>query len=126
VDGEVPGERVFPSFEEFSEMVYGSEWYVPDGQIIAADGDRWVGMSAVGYFPEADSMRVMITGVESAYRGRKIGMVLKLLTHRCARQRGVNYLYTGNDSHNAPMLAVNEKLGYMKLRGTYYLTKLLG
>lgn len=125
VDSEVPGERVFPSFEEFSEMVYGAEWYVPDGQIIAADGDRWVGMSAVGYFPEADSMRVMITGVESAYRGRKIGMALKLLTHRCARQRGVKHLYTGNDSHNAPMLAVNEKLGYTKLRGTYYLTKLL-
>jgi RimJ/RimL family protein N-acetyltransferase len=125
VDGEIPGERVFPSFEEFSEMVYGSEWYVPDGQIIAADGDRWVGMSAVGYFPQTESMRVMITGVESAYRGRKIGMALKLLTHRCARQRGVKHLYTGNDSHNAPMLAVNEKLGYTKLRGTYYLTKLL-
>lgn len=126
IDGEIPGERVFPSFEEFSEMVFGSEWYVPDGQIIAADADRWVGMSAVGYFPDTESMRVMITGVESAYRGRKIGMALKLLTHRCARRRGVKHLYTGNDSHNAPMLAINQKLGYTKLRGTYYLMKMLG
>ena len=125
VDSEVPGERVFPSFEEFSDNVFRSEWYVPDGQIIAADGERWVGMSAVGYFPETGSMRVMITGVDSAYRGRKIGLALKLLTHRCARRYGVKHLYTGNDSHNAPMLSLNERLGYTRLRGTYYLKKTL-
>jgi len=125
VDSEVPGERVFPSFEEFSESVFRSPWYVPEGQIIAAYADRWVGMSAVGYFPETDAMYVMITGVDSEYRGRKIGLALKLLTHRCARRIGVKHLYTGNDTHNAPMLAINEKLGYERLRGTYYLTRML-
>jgi RimJ/RimL family protein N-acetyltransferase len=125
VDSEVPGERLFPSFEEFSKMVYQSEWYRADGQIIAADGDRWVGMSAVGHFPEHDNMEVMITGVDSAYRGRKIGMALKVLTHRCAKRYGVKYIVTGNDTHNAPMLAINEKLGYKRMRGTYHLQKIL-
>lgn len=125
VDSEIPGERLFPSFEEFSEMVFHADWYRADGQIIAADGDRWVGMSAVGHFPEKSLMEVMITGVDSAYRGRKIGMALKILTHRCAQHYGVQHLDTGNDSHNAPMLAINQKLGYKKLRGTYYLQKQL-
>jgi GNAT superfamily N-acetyltransferase len=121
IDGEIPGERVFPSFEEFSEIVFASEWYVPEGQIVAADGDRWVGMSAVGYFPEKDMMRVMVTGVDDTYRGRGIGLALKLLTHRVAKRYGVRHLVTGNAAHNAPMLAINTKLGYEKMRGTYYL-----
>lgn len=123
VDGEIPGERVFPSFEEFSDIVFASEWYVPDGQIIAADGDRWVGMSAVGHFPGKDLMQVMVTGVDNDYRGRGIGLALKLLTHRVAKQYGVKHLVTGNASHNAPMLAINTKLGYKKMRGTYYLQR---
>ncbi|HYP40978.1 MAG TPA: GNAT family N-acetyltransferase [Chloroflexia bacterium] len=126
IDGEVPGERLFPSLAEFSELVFASGWYVPDGQIIAADGDRWVGMSAVGYFPDKDLMRVMVTGVDSDYRGRGIGLALKLLTHRVAKQYRVKHLVTGNASHNAPMLAINTKLGYTKLRGTYHLLKALG
>jgi RimJ/RimL family protein N-acetyltransferase len=125
IDGEIPGERVFPSLEEFSEIVFASEWYVPEGQIIAADGDRWVGMSAVGYFPDKDLMRVMVTGVDDNYRGRGIGLALKLLTHRVAKEYGVKHLVTGNAAHNAPMLAINTKLGYEKMRGTYYLQRTL-
>jgi GNAT superfamily N-acetyltransferase len=125
IDGEIPGERVFPSFEEFSDIVFASEWYVPEGQIIASDGDRWVGMSAVGYFPEKDYMQVMVTGVDDNYRGRGIGLALKLLTHRVAKRYGVKHLITGNAAHNAPMLAINTKLGYKKMRGTYYLQRVL-
>jgi RimJ/RimL family protein N-acetyltransferase len=125
VDAEVPGERVFPSFEEFSKSVFQSEWYVPEGQIIAADGDRWIGMCAVGYFPHLEAMHVMMLGVDSAYRGRKIGLALKLLSHRVAKALGVKYLDTGNAAQNAPILAINRKLGYKKQRGTYQMQKQL-
>ncbi|MDQ3706254.1 MAG: GNAT family N-acetyltransferase [Chloroflexota bacterium] len=125
MDAETPGERVFPSFEEFSQIVYQSEWYVPEGQIIAADGDRWIGMCAVGYFPRTESMHVMILGVDNAYRGRKIGLALKLLSHRVAKALGVKHLKTGNASQNTPILAMNQKLGYKKMRGTYQMQKQL-
>ena len=125
VDAEIPGERVFPSFEEFSQSVFQSEWYVPEGQIIAADGDRWIGMCAVGYFPQTESIHVMMLGVDSAYRGRKIGLALKLLSHRVAKALGVKHLKTGNAAQNAPILAMNRKLGYQKMRGTYQMQKQL-
>ncbi|HEX8229450.1 MAG TPA: GNAT family N-acetyltransferase [Chloroflexia bacterium] len=125
VDAEIPGERVFPSFEEFSQIVFQSEWYVPEGQIVAADGDHWIGMCAVGYFPQTESMHVMMLGVNSAYRGRKIGLALKLLSHRVAKALGVKHLKTGNASQNAPILAMNRKLGYKKMRGTYQMQKQL-
>lgn len=125
IDADIPGERAFPSFEELSHIVFDSEWYRPDGQIIAADGDRWVGMTAVGHFPAEDAMHVMITGVDKEYRGRKIGVALKVLSHRCAKRYGARYVVTGNDTHNAPMLAINERLGYKRMRGTFYLQKVL-
>jgi ribosomal protein S18 acetylase RimI-like enzyme len=124
VDSRIPGERLFPSFEEFSSMVFKSDWYMPDAQVIAADGDRWIGMTAGGVFAP-DTMTMTMTGLHEEYGGRGIGTALKLLLVRQARKRGVRYMLAGNDSHNVPMLRVNEKLGFKKMRGTYYVQKLI-
>jgi GNAT superfamily N-acetyltransferase len=111
----------WPSFEEFCTLLFGAPWYRPDGQIIAADGDQWVGMASVGYIAEANAMDNMFTGVERAYRGRKIGLALKLLAIGCARKYGATAMRTSNDSENAPMLAINQKLGYHPHAGRYRL-----
>ena len=54
-----------------------------------------------------------------AWRGRGIALALKLLAIRAARRYGARYLRTNNDSENAPMLAVNRKLGYQPAPGYY-------
>jgi GNAT superfamily N-acetyltransferase len=54
----------------------------------------------------------MITGVDRPYRGRGLALALKLRTIRLARRYGAAYIRTHNDSENAPMLALNRKLGY--------------
>lgn len=110
-----------PPFEEFRKWVFTTEHYRPDGQIIAADGDRWVGMAALGHYRELDSAVNMMTGVERDYRGRKIALALKLLANRTARRWGVKSILTNNDSQNAPMLAINRKLGYQPDPGKYIL-----
>ena len=66
-----------------------------------------------------------ITGVLPAYRGRKIAQALKLIAIRYAKARGANYIRTDNDSENAPMLAINRKLGYKSQTGVYLLYKQL-
>jgi RimJ/RimL family protein N-acetyltransferase len=115
----------FPSFEEFNELFNTSSWFRPAGQIIAADGDKYIGLAAVAYFAETNSMGNNITGVLPGYRGRKIAQALKLLTIRYAKACGAASIRTSNDSENAPMLAINRKLGYKPLPGNYLLHKQL-
>ena len=121
---DVPGrEGDFMPFEQFRKTVCSASWYRPDGQIVAAAGDTWVGMAAVGYFANTNSMYNMFTGVDPAWRGRGIALALKLLAIDCARRYGADYITTNNDSENAPMLAVNRKLGYQPEPGFYQMLR---
>jgi len=119
---DIPGrEQTFAPFEQFQKNIFEASWYRAEGQIVAADGERWIGMTAAGYFPSTNSMYNMMTGVEPMYRGRGIALALKLLVIRWAKAYGVSYLRTNNDSENAPMLAVNRTLGYQPQPGKYLL-----
>jgi GNAT superfamily N-acetyltransferase len=42
----------FMAFEDFLRWICGAEWYRPEGQLIAAEGDRWVGLAAVHLLPD--------------------------------------------------------------------------
>lgn len=55
------------------------------------------------------------------YRGRGLAQALKLQTVLLARRAGMRTIRTNNDSLNAPMLAVNRKLGYRPEPGYYEL-----
>ena len=123
---DIPGfDGEFAPVEDFTRSVFQASWYRPEGQIVALDGEDMIGLAAVGYFPETNSMYNMFTGVVPAYRGRHIALALKLLSLRLARQYGVDYIRTNNDADNAPMLAVNHKLGYQPVPGLYYMTRTL-
>jgi GNAT superfamily N-acetyltransferase len=63
----------------------------------------------------------MTTGVERDFRGHGLATALEVLAIRCARRYGAAYLRTNNHSENAPMLAVNRKLGYLPEPGKYLL-----
>ncbi|HLV97811.1 MAG TPA: GNAT family N-acetyltransferase [Ktedonobacterales bacterium] len=119
INRDTPGYQSWLTFEAFQTQICGASWFRPDGQIVAADGENWIGMAAVGFFANTQSMYNMFTGVDRAYRGRGIALALKLLTIRCARAYNARYVRTHNDSENAPMLAVNRKLGYRPEPGLY-------
>jgi GNAT superfamily N-acetyltransferase len=76
--------------------------------------------------PETQRAYNATTGVIRAYRGRKIAQALKALAACYARQHGAREIGTDNDSLNAPMLAVNRKLGYQPQSGKYLLVSWLG
>ena len=123
---DIPGrDPTFSRFEDFQKHVFGASWFRPEGQILAADRDRWIGLTAIGYFAQTNSTYNMFTGVERDYRGRKIALALKLLATRFARELSAVYVRTNNDSENAPILAINQKLGYKPAPGYFKCVKVL-
>jgi GNAT superfamily N-acetyltransferase len=52
------------------------------------------------------------TGTLPAYRGRGLALLAKRASLVEAAERGITKVYTGNDETNAPMLAINRRLGY--------------
>ena len=117
-----PGnDRTFPDFYAFSKNVFEASWFRADAQILAAHGDHWVGLSAIGIYPADNYAYNAFTGVLREYRGHGLAQALKLQTIRLARKEGMHYIRTHNDSKNAPMLAINRKLGYRPEPGIYRL-----
>lgn len=114
----------FMDFETWHSWVVKGVGTRPDGVIIAADGARLVGVTTSQDF--SDYVYTPHTSVERDYRGRQIALALKLLAIRRAKHRGVAYMRTGNDSENAPMVAINQRLGFVHLSGEYEVTKQIG
>lgn len=60
-----------------------------------------------------------LTAVLPKYRGRGLGKWLKasMLLYMHETYPAIEYIITGNADVNAPMLAINEKMGYRRYRG---------
>lgn len=108
-----------PDFVEWRKWYLKVDGYAPEQVIIAADGDRFVGVTNVLLNPQTSGMYHEYTGVSRAYRGRKIAFALKLKAIELAQKHQAAYIRTDNDSTNAPILSINRKLGYVPLRGSY-------
>jgi RimJ/RimL family protein N-acetyltransferase len=90
---------------------------------IALDGDGPVAMSYLRFPPVRGSVWTGYTCSDPEYRGRGIARAVKLQSLAQAAERGVPFVYTDNDSENAPMLHINEKLGYKACPGFVSLLK---
>lgn len=120
------GEHAWASFEDFQKSVCLSSWYQPAGQIVAIDtaNGTWAAMSAITRFEKADHAYNLFTGVDEAYRGRKLGQAVKVLALRHARRTlGTNLVRTHHNTKNLPMIAIDRKFGYTTLPGTWLMQK---
>ncbi|HYY75913.1 MAG TPA: GNAT family N-acetyltransferase, partial [Gaiellaceae bacterium] len=55
---------------------------------------------------------VEMTGTLREFRRRGLARLAKLATIRWAGENGITAIYTGNDTQNQPMLALNDDLGF--------------
>jgi len=113
----------YPPFDQWYDDLFGKDLIIPEGLIIAADGDRFVGCTIVQKTGDDGGLYTEYTGVLREYRCRQIALALKLLSVRFAKQYGAAYMTTKNNSTNGPMLAINDRLGYVKTSGRAWLLK---
>lgn len=82
---------------------------------IGAD-DRVVGYGSLILVPGSDHVAWHdMTAVRRAWRGQGLAAALKATTIAAAIEHGLTALETGNDVDNAPMRAINARLGYRPL-----------
>ncbi len=122
-DEDAPGGfEMTMSFEEFCDVYIKAKWFDAFGHIVAKVDDRYVALSAVGEMTPG-RFYTLNTGVRGDYRGRGLATLLKTKAIEYAKARGATKIRTHNHSENAPMLAINKKLGFEPEIGWYYMTK---
>ena len=113
---DIPTNDVHPEFPPYEEFVKGFSQteYDPDALIFAETGaGEWIGVTQFGFQEHTNVGWTFFTGVLPAYRGKGLAMALKLRAIDAAQARGCPLLTTENHEDNAPMRAINRKLGFV-------------
>ncbi|HLZ48657.1 MAG TPA: GNAT family N-acetyltransferase [Candidatus Limnocylindria bacterium] len=110
------------SFESFMQWM-SSPGLHADRLWVAREGSAIVGMSVLDYPPGVGNVWTDYTGTSRAVRGRGIARALKCETVTQAIELGVARVRTNNDGQNAPILHLNEEMGYTRIPGHIQLLK---
>lgn len=128
IQADMPREAEFTplSYEDWKTYSLKNPRLLPEGYILAKDGEEFVGMSDVHRNDsEPGVLNQDDTGVVREYRGRGIATALKLKVIEFGQKQGYRVIKTWNDSVNGAMLAVNTKLGFKRQVGWIMMEKIL-
>ncbi len=109
-----PEERTPITLEQFVKHVFDDPNFLPDACFVAVDGDEFVGMTELFKNTEQPDLYTGLTAVKRSHRRRNIALALKLRAIEYARAAGSPTIKTWNASNNRPMLAINERLGFVR------------
>lgn len=111
------------TYDEWRQWAVASKDYWPEGWLVALDeAGEWAGYTMMTRdHARPQHSHIFLTGVTQSYRGRGLGLALKVVAAQRAREFGIAEVTTMNHSANAPMLAINQRLGYVPLPGYYRL-----
>ena len=100
------------SFEEWRDEFWRSPLIDQDASLVAFVGDDLAALTMIRIDVPSGRAQNNVTGTRQAFRGRGLARLLKTHSLHRAAGLGATIAITDNDESNAPMLAVNTKLGY--------------
>jgi len=105
-------ESPYQPFAPWREFAFGTEGAWPEGWMVALAPDGcWAGFT-MAQLPGPAVAHIYMTGVAPGFRGQGLGMSLKAAAALHARGAGIARMTTLNHVRNAPILAVNRRLGF--------------
>ncbi len=113
VGNDVP--RAYPatqrSFEDFAVWNLESLKTLKAGTFLAVQDKKLIGLSQL-FKSDGDYLTIGLTAVRREARGKHIALALKVACLEWAKANSYPEIRTWNDSNNAPILALNKKLGF--------------
>lgn len=104
-------------FEEYDVTQWRNPDHRPDlGRAVLDSGTV---LSYTSVLVAGDRAWTSMTGTRPESRGRGLATLAKQHSLNALAAAGVDNAWTGNDAANAPMLAVNERLGYRRSASTW-------
>jgi GNAT superfamily N-acetyltransferase len=111
------------SYDDWLRTSYEQPTLDHDGSRIVVTGDDHLVAWALLGTDGAGRGLNEFTATRPEYRGRGLARLAKLSVATWARDNGIDLLYTGNDAVNAPMLAINRRMGYRPTGKRHYLVR---
>ncbi len=101
------------SYEDFAAWNLNREKVLKTGTFIAIQNSKMIGVSQL-FSTDGDYLTIGLTGVRREARGKHIALALKVACLEWAKANNYPEIRTWNDSNNAPILALNTKLGFVQ------------
>jgi GNAT superfamily N-acetyltransferase len=109
-------------FDEWLDSIWRRPTITLDGSFAAIDAGRVACITMLAANLERGRAFTEYTATLPEYRNRRLAEQVKRASLRWAADSGIRAAWTTNDETNAPMLAVNRRLGYTpRLRRVEYL-----
>lgn len=103
------------SFEQFQTTRLGGPNFKPDGYFVAVDPQgEYLAFSSLWTSKPGEYIWIGMTGTHADHRNRGLATALKLRGIEYAKRHGFKQLCTTNNSRNGPMLAINERMGFVR------------
>lgn len=100
------------TFDEWCSELFDGPDLALDGSFAVVAGKQPVAYAALSVDPPTGRGRNEGTATVRDHRGRGLATLAKLAQLRWAAEQGIERVVTDNDERNAPMLAINRRLGY--------------
>jgi GNAT superfamily N-acetyltransferase len=101
-------------FQRYADRILNDPDRPPWTYLVAVKDGEYIGLSYGEGDPESRIFDIDMTGVRRAYRGMGVATALKVRGIAQARAGGYATIRTWNDTANAPILALNDKLGFVR------------
>ena len=124
-DRDTPGSEFWSlgTVDEYRAQHSPSLGFSANGVHLAVINGQWVGMNSMKASQKSGEYQTVYTGVLREHRGKGIAQTLKVLGIQYAIACGAQSVVTNNDDRNAPMLAINKKLGFVQEEGFFVVRK---
>ena len=114
VPGDLAGGIGRRGLDRYVEYAITGPFALPEGFFVAVKGDEYIGLSHVLSYEKGVILYQGLTGVKPPYRRQRIGLAMKIRAIAYAQATGHAIIKVENDAKNGPMLAMNERLRYVR------------